>query len=315
MYPRTLRPGRAQTPFNGTLDANETFMQFDKLTVRSREAVEAARRLAEKSRHQELSPEHLLFVLLEEKEGVVRNVLERVGADLTTLRAGVADALAGIPAVSGPGASGVMLGRRLARVFDDAQDEAGKLGDEYVSVEHLLLGLLKDDRAKPLLAKAGVTRDGFLGALKQVRGAHRVTDDDPESKYEVLEKYCRDLTALARAGKLDPVIGRDAEIRRIMQVLSRRTKNNPVLLGDPGVGKTAIVEGLARRIVAGDVPEGLKGKRVLTLDLGALLAGTKYRDEFEERFKALLKEVTGSAGEIVLFVDELPAAPATAQAS
>jgi len=280
-------------------------MQFEKLTVRSREAVDRARRLAEKSGHQELAPEHLLFALLEDKEGVVRHALGRVGADLTALRAGVTDALAQTPSVSGPGTSNVMLGRRLVQVFDAAFDEASGLGDEYVSVEHLVLGLLKDDGAKRLLAKAGVTRDGFLGALEQIRGSQRVTDEDPESKYEVLEKYCRDLTAQAREGKLDPVIGRDAEIRRVMQVLSRRTKNNPVLLGDPGVGKTAIVEGFARRIVAGDVPEGLKGKRVLSLDLGALLAGTKYRGEFEQRFKALLKEVIASAGEIVLFIDEL----------
>ena len=280
-------------------------MQFDKLTLRSREAVDAARRFAEKNQHQELVPEHLLFVLVEEAEGVVRAVLERLGADLTALRAGVADALASIPAVSGSGADGVMLGRRLSRVFDAALEVAKQLKDEYVSVEHLLLGLLADDKTGPLLSKAGATREGFLAALKEIRGSQRVTDEDPESKYQVLEKYCRDLTELAREGKLDPVIGRDGEIRRMMQVLSRRTKNNPVLLGDPGVGKTAIVEGFARRIVAGDVPDGLLGKRVLTLDLGALLAGTKFRGEFEERFKALLKEVISSAGEIVLFVDEL----------
>jgi len=280
-------------------------MQFDKLTLRSREAVEAARRLAENSKHQELDPEHLLFVLAEDKEGVVRNVLDRLGADTTALRAAVTDTLAQVPAVSGPGASGVMVGRRLARTFQTAFDTAQELKDTYVSVEHLLLALLGDERIQPLLNRAGVTREGFLAALKEIRGAQQVTDEDPESKYEVLEKYCRDLTALAREGKLDPVIGRDAEIRRIMQVLSRRTKNNPVLLGDPGVGKTAIVEGLARRIIAGDVPEGLKGKRVLSLDLGALLAGTKYRGEFEERFKALLKEIIGAAGEIVLFIDEL----------
>jgi len=280
-------------------------MQFDKLTLRSREAVSKARALAEKSHHQELSPEHLLLVLMEEPEGVTRSVLDRLGADTTALRAGIASALAQIPAVSGAGAGEVLLGRRLGTALDRAFKEAGRLKDEYVSVEHLLLGLLDDKAAGALLAKAGVTRDGFLAALKELRGAQRVTDEDPESKYEVLEKYCRDLTALAREGKLDPVIGRDAEIRRLMQVLSRRTKNNPVLLGDPGVGKTAIVEGLARRIVAGDVPEGLKNKRVLSLDLGALLAGTKYRGEFEERFKALLKEITGAAGEIVLFIDEL----------
>jgi ATP-dependent Clp protease ATP-binding subunit ClpB len=199
----------------------------------------------------------------------------------------------------------VRLSGRLSRVFDAAFEEAKRLTDDYVSVEHLLLGLQKDGAAKDLLRKAGVTAEGFLAALKEIRGAQRVTDDEPESKYKVLERYCRDLTALARQGKLDPVIGRDAEIRRVMQVLSRRTKNNPVLLGDPGVGKTAIVEGLARRIIAGDVPEGLKGKRVLALDIGALLAGTKYRGEFEERLKALLKELSAGAGDVVLFIDEL----------
>jgi len=279
-------------------------MQFDRFTVRSREAIDGARRLAEKSGHPDLTPEHLLFVLLEEKEGVARSVLDRLGADVTGLRAALGDTLARTPRVTGAAAP-LALSRRIAQTFEHAAATAGELKDEYVSIEHLVLALLRDKETGRLLERSGVTRDGFLAALKEIRGAQRVTDLEPEAKYQVVEKYTRDLTALARQGKLDPVIGRDGEIRRVMQVLSRRTKNNPVLLGDPGVGKTAIVEGLARRIVAGDVPEGLKGKRVLTLDLGALLAGTKFRGEFEERFKALLREITSAAGEIVLFIDEL----------
>jgi len=280
-------------------------MKFDKFTHKSREAIEDARALAEKSRHAVLGAEHLLFALLEDQTGVVRSVLERTDIDLIGLRAAVGDALASLPSVSGPGAGDLALDRRAAEVFQRAQAEAEKLDDKFVSVEHLLLGLLEDSSAGPLLKSAGVDREKFLEALQGIRGSQKVVDEDPESKYQVLEKFTRDLTQLAREGKLDPVIGRDQEIRRVMQVLGRRTKNNPVLLGEPGVGKTAIVEGLARRIVAGDVPDGLRGKRVLTLDLGALLAGTKYRGEFEERFKALLKEVIDSAGEIVLFIDEL----------
>jgi ATP-dependent Clp protease ATP-binding subunit ClpB len=280
-------------------------MNFDRFTIKSRDAVEQARQLAEKSDHQELAPEHLLFALVEERGGVVRSVFDRLGADTTSLRAGVTDALAGVPSVTGEGVKQIVLGRRLGSVLSEAEKQAKELSDEYVSVEHLILALIKDKEVGELLVSAGVTRQGFLAALKEIRGTQRVTDEDPESKYQVLEKFTRDLTELARQGKLDPVIGRGDEIRRVMQVLGRRTKNNPVLLGDPGVGKTAIVEGLARRIVTGDVPDGLKGKRILTLDLGALLAGTKFRGEFEERFKALLKEVITSAGEIVLFIDEL----------
>ncbi|MEW6218202.1 MAG: ATP-dependent chaperone ClpB [Thermodesulfobacteriota bacterium] len=282
-------------------------MQFDKLTMKSQEAVYQAQRLAEAKGHQELQPEHLLRALLEQPDGVVVPVLKAMGVEVGRLLAEV-DALVGrLPRVSGGGAGQLYLSARLRKVMDAAFRLAGEMKDEYVSQEHLFLALLEDkDGAIPrLLAGQGASREAFLQALVGVRGSQRVTDPNPEEKYQALEKYARNLTDLARQGKLDPVIGRDDEVRRVVQVLSRRTKNNPVLIGEPGVGKTAIVEGLAQRIVAGDIPETLRDRQVLALDMGALVAGAKYRGEFEDRLKAVLKEVQKKEGQIVLFIDEI----------
>jgi ATP-dependent Clp protease ATP-binding subunit ClpB len=279
--------------------------RFDKLTVKAQEAVQTAQGLADREGHQQIEPEHLLLALVQQEDGVVGALLAKLGARPEGIRRDVQAELRRLPKVSG--SSGQHMGPRLKAVFDAAWDEMERLKDEYCSTEHLLVAIAQDadGPAGRILRQAGVTKDGIYRALVDVRGSQRVSDQNPEAKYQALERYSRDLTELARKGKLDPVIGRDEEIRRVVQVLSRRTKNNPVLIGEPGVGKTAIVEGLAQRIVAGDVPEGLKGKQLVALDLGALIAGSKYRGEFEDRLKAVLREITEAGGEIICFIDEL----------
>src|SRR5687768_6076987 len=280
-------------------------MRMDKLTVKAQEAIQTAQSLADQHGHQAIEPEHVLAALLQQKEGVVGPLLAKLGARAQTVQGQLEAELARLPKVRG--GSGQYLAERLRAMFDRAQGEAERLKDEYVSTEHLLIAIAqeRDGAAGRALAAAGVTPDAIYRALVEVRGNQRVTDQNPEDKYQALQRYARDLTEAARKGKLDPVIGRDEEVRRVIQVLSRRTKNNPVLIGEPGVGKTAIVEGLAQRIVAGDVPEGLKDKRLVALDIGAMVAGSKYRGEFEDRLKAVLKEITESEGQIICFIDEL----------
>lgn len=281
-------------------------MNLNKFTIKAQEAVQAAMEIAQGQQHQGLEPAHLMTAFLQEDGGLVPSILRHLNVNLDFLSTRTDEALDALPVVSGASVSGQYVGNDLKAVFDDALKQAEKMGDEYVATEHLLLALAGDKGAiGEALRAQEATKDRLLEAIRDMRGSQRADDPHAESRYDALGRYAMDLNERARTGKIDPVIGRDEEIRRVLQILSRRTKNNPVLVGDPGVGKTAIVEGLAMRIVQGDVPDGIKSKRIFALDMGALIAGAKYRGEFEDRLKAVVKEVTSAEGEIILFIDEM----------